>query len=41
LAEYATINDILYLGFGFSVDDNGFGWGKSLTRHRVSADGLE
>jgi hypothetical protein len=38
--EYAAVNDILHFVFGFSVDDNGFRWGKSLARHRVSTDGL-
>jgi hypothetical protein len=38
--EYATVDDILYFVFRFSVDNNGFGLGKSLARHRVSVDGL-
>jgi hypothetical protein len=34
-----TIDDVLHLIFRFSIDDNGFGWGKLLARHKVSADG--
>jgi hypothetical protein len=40
VAEYVTVDDVLYFIFGFSVDDNGFRWGKALARHRVSTDVL-
>jgi hypothetical protein len=40
VAEYVTIDDVLYFVFRFSVDDNGFGWGKLLARHRVSMERL-
>jgi hypothetical protein len=39
--EYAAVNNIRYFVFRFSVDDDGFGWGNSLARHRVSAGRLK
>jgi hypothetical protein len=40
-AEYAAVNNVLYFVFGFSINDDGFGQGKSLARHRVSIGRLE
>jgi hypothetical protein len=35
------VDNVLYFVFGFSVDDDGFGQGKSLAGHRVSAGRLK
>jgi hypothetical protein len=41
VAEYVAVDNVLYFVFRFSVDDDGFGRGNSLARHRVSMGRLK